>query len=88
MGRDIDRCLKRQEGNYDLVLHVCRHIYELEIKTFNHMWIDGWRNVISNKDDFENYQLFFPMYQTFRLCFEDRVKEYMKKTIGSTLSGS
>ena len=70
---------EKNEKEYDLIFHVCKHIYELKINSVDHIWIDGWRNVISDQDDFESYQLFFPMYRMFKLCFEDRVEECIKK---------
>lgn len=68
----------KKETEYDLVFHVCKHVYELKIIEFNCVWIDGWRNLIADQEDFDYYKLFAPLYRTFKLCFEDRVIRYMK----------
>jgi hypothetical protein len=64
----------RQESEYDLVLHVCTHVYELKIDSFTCIWIDGWANIIADEKDFEIAKAFERSYELFDSCFHDRVK--------------
>ena len=73
--------LSRDE-DYDLILHVCKHIYEMDITEHDRIWIDGWRNMIHDRTDFDNYLAFKNAYKIFRLCFEDHLKRTMKDISG------
>lgn len=82
LGVDIRDSSVISDDKFDLVLHVCSHIYELKIDSFDRKWIDGWRNTILDEADFENYRGFEHSYRIFKLSFEERVRNTMMKLGG------
>ena len=38
--------LPGKESDYDYVLHVCRHVYKLQIEEFDTYYVDGWGNLM------------------------------------------
>lgn len=63
----------------NLILHVCEHVFYLSEKYTNKIWIDGWCNLILDKEDYEICSAFEKNYRLFKLCYEDRLKDIMKK---------
>ena len=82
LGIQIKQDIDKPNEDYDLVLYVCKHIYELELDSVDRKWIDGWRNIIFDDSDFENYKGYMHSYHVFKIAFEDRVREVMKKLNG------
>ena len=71
-----------KDEDFDLVFHVCKHIYEIEIMSLNNKWVDGWRNTIFDANDFESYRAFHHGYEVFKLCMADCLKEAMNRIAG------
>ena len=82
LGYKINRSEEMPDEGYDLVLHVCQHIYELEAATHDKKWVDGWRNVLIDEDDWQQWGDFFRSYSIFKLCFEERVRFSMRRISG------
>ncbi|MCR5719039.1 MAG: glycosyltransferase family 2 protein [Lachnospiraceae bacterium] len=83
LGIDILACESApRDSECNLVLQVCRHIYELEISGFDHCYIDGWRNVILNEKDFDNYKAYAHGFRVFKLCFEEKIRAAMREIGG------
>lgn len=78
LGIPIKRGAESGDNTFDLAFHVCKHVYELKIDSFDVKWVDGWRNVIFDEDDYQKYLEFEPAYTAFKLKYEDRVRERMK----------
>lgn len=68
-------------NNYNADLHICRHIYEMELKTFDRCWIDSWRNVVLNEEDFISQKAFAAAYDLFHLCFKEMVENKIRENL-------
>ena len=86
MGYSIIRSCEVEEGDYELTLHVCAHIYELNIDSLDRIWIDGWSNILSNCIDLERKQKFESVYEMFRVCFFDRVRDRIQQLTNEEIS--
>lgn len=68
-------------GSYDADLHMCKHIYEIEIEKFDKLWIDGWRNAILDIEDYDSQKAFKTSYELFRLCFMEVLINKIKENV-------
>lgn len=81
LGFNVLKEMPKSKVKYDLEVHICSHIYELEITKFDRIWIDGWGNVISNKKDFLSQQDYKKAFSLFKLCFEDKLIDVIRKEL-------
>ncbi len=87
LGIEIRNEASVSDDEFDLVVHVCSHIYDLNIVAFDRKWVDGWRNIIFDESDFERYRGFNHAFQIFELSFEERVRDVMMKLDGDYSNG-
>ena len=66
-----------KESDYDYVLHVCRHVYKLEIECPDATYVDGWGNLMLGAEDFEKLCDYRKMLDMFVLSYRDRMVQQM-----------
>lgn len=81
MGIVIDDESNRSKVKAEADLHICKHIYELEIDNLDKLWVDGWRNTVIDKLDLESQKNYGSAYELFEICFKDIVVETIKRNI-------
>ena len=69
--------LPGKESDYDYVLHVCRHVYKLEIEEFDACYVDGWGNLMLGAEDFEKLVDYRKMLDMFVLGYRERMVQQM-----------
>ena len=69
--------LPGKESDYDYVLHVCRHVYKLEIECPDATYVDGWGNLMLGAEDFEKLCDYRKMLDMFVLSYRDRMVQQM-----------
>ena len=69
--------LPGREPEYDYVLHVCRHVYKLEIDRPDRCYVDGWGNLMLGEEDFEKLVAYRKMLEVFMLCYRERMVQGM-----------
>ena len=86
MGYDVQKNSVYENEKYDLILHICRHIFDLELEVDEKIWVDGWANVVSNALDRKVCRGFKDTYKLFRICFWDRVRESIERLTEAEIS--
>lgn len=66
---------------FDADFNICKHIYEIKLDSFDKHWIDGWRNVVLDEEDYISQKGYEPAYKLFRLCFMDIVENKIRENI-------
>ena len=69
--------LPGKESDYDYVLHVCRHVYKLEIECPDACYVDGWGNLMLGAEDFEMLCDYRKMLEMFVLGYRERLVQQM-----------
>lgn len=69
--------LPSAEADYDYVLHVCRHVYKLEIESPDACYVDGWGNLMLGEADFEKLVDYRKMLEMFMLSYRERMVQQM-----------
>ncbi len=77
-GIEIKKDLSNDGKEYNLIVHICDHIYDEVKKDDSSIWVDGWANVIADEQGYEMYRQFPKSYEIFRFCFWDKVCECIK----------
>ena len=67
------------ESDYDYVLHVCRHVYKLEIEEPDACYADGWGNLMLGAEDFEKLVDYRKMLEMFVLGYRERMVSLMDR---------
>ena len=65
------------KDDYDYVLHVCRHVYKLEIEVPDVFYVDGWGNLMLGAEDFEKLVDYRKMLEMFVLGYRERMVQQM-----------
>ena len=65
--------LPGQEDEYNYVIHVCRHVYKLEIESQDACYGDGWGNLLLGQEDFEKLVDYWKMLEMFVLGYSERL---------------
>lgn len=74
---------KWSKGNEEADLHICKHIYELNIDSLDKFWVDGWRNTVIDKLDLQSQKDYYFAYKMFETCYKDIVVETIRGNIGN-----
>lgn len=82
LGIPIANTLPEKTEDCGMVLDVCRHVYSLENVQQDRNYVDGWKNVLMNEDDFHHYWKFREEYPLFRNLFRKRLLAEMYKRNG------
>ena len=59
------------------MLHVCRHVYKLEIEAPDACYVDGWGNLMLGAEDFEKLVDYRKMLDMFVLGYRERMVQQM-----------
>ena len=85
LGIPVERELPGSREDYDRVLHVCRHIYELDLREFSgDCYVDGWKNLLLDEGDYRKLEEFRKAYAFFRCGYLERVVHRIRKEMGGT----
>ena len=76
-GLPVLAALPGNEYEYDYVLHVCRHVYKLEIKKPDVCYVDGWGNLMLGEEDFGKIIEYRKMLEMFFLSYRERLISVM-----------
>ena len=83
LGIPVMDALPESLEDYDKVLHVCRHIYELGIDGFHgECYVDGWKNLLLGEEDYRRLEEFRAAYAFFRCGYEERVIHLIQEAMG------
>lgn len=69
--------LPGRESDYDYVLHVCRHVYKLELEEPDACYVDGWGNLMLGGEDFGKILDYRKMLEMFLMCYRERMVQGM-----------
>ena len=72
-GHSVFPELPGEEKDYDDVLHVCRHVYKLEIEEPDDRYVDGRGNLMLGKEDFGKLLDYRKMLEMFVLSYRERL---------------
>lgn len=68
-------------------LNVCPHVYRLELERLDKCYVDIWGNLIADGEDYELYLEYRRGLEFFRLCYEERLLEAMRKRMAEGFGG-
>ena len=77
LGIPIRSSFPHDTSRYDMVLEVCGHVYERG-KDPSKKYVDSWRNLLLNEEDFAWYEKYPEHFEMFQHAFADRLKSLMR----------
>ena len=75
MGYEIHDKPWEDPSEYDLILHICDHIFNLKVDHVDRIWIDGRANILTNDEQLTMCNNFESNFEVFESCFIERVIE-------------